>query len=82
MLYVILGRMGVNTVIRYLARFYLQSLQSISLPLFARDFVVLVDLGSAQWQFSVFLVCFVAVFAIKIFSFSAFAVLNFAPLSD
>jgi len=75
--------MGVNTVIRYLARFYLQSLQStISLPLFARDFVVLVDLGSAQWQFSVFLVCFVAVFAIKIFSFSAFAVLNFAPLSD
>lgn len=73
---------GVDAVIRYLARFYLQSLQSISLPLFARDFVVLVDLVSAQWQGLDFFVCLVAVFSIIFSLFGVCRVDFFDPTSD
>ena len=63
-----------------LARFYLQSLQSVSFA--ARDLVVVLVLVSAQWQGLDFFVCLVAVFAIIFSLFGVCRVDFFAPTSD
>ena len=66
--YVICETRAADKVRRDLARFYLQFLQSDTLLLFARDFVVFSAFGSPQWQPSDFLVCLPVefVFAINI----------------